>query len=107
MRNRACDETATAVPHGCSILIRRKGRRFKKLDAALDTSATIIAICVIDGRDGSIVFAPTDPEAIFLKPHLPRLQRVVHEATSWSACTTIGKTRRADEDGHYGFVVAL
>lgn len=61
-----------------------------KLDATLDTSATTSAICVVNSRDGSIVLettAPTDPEAIFqvLQPYLQHLQRVGHEATSWSA----------------------
>lgn len=61
-----------------------------KLDTALDTSATTAAICVVNSRDGLIVLetiVPTDPEAIFqlLKPYLPRLQRVGHEATNWSA----------------------
>ena len=61
-----------------------------KLHAALDTSATTTALCIVNGRDGSIVLettVTTNPEAIFLvlKPYLPRLQRVGHEATSWSA----------------------
>jgi len=61
-----------------------------KLDAALDTSATTTAICVVNSRDGAIVLettVPTDPKAIFraLVPFLPRLHLVGHEATSWSA----------------------
>jgi len=61
-----------------------------KLSAALDTSATTTALCIVNSRDGSIVLettVPTDPESIFLvlEPYLPRLQRVGHEATSWSA----------------------
>jgi transposase len=61
-----------------------------KLDAALDTSATTTAICVVNSRDGTIVLetsVATEPDAIFaaLKPHLKRLRRVGHEATGWSA----------------------
>ncbi len=61
-----------------------------KLDAALDTSATTTAICVVNSRDGAVVIettVPTDPDAIFraLEPFLPKLQRVGHEATTWSA----------------------
>ena len=61
-----------------------------KLDAALDTSATTTAICVVNSRDGAIVLettVPTNPKAIFraLEPFLPRLHLVGHEATGWSA----------------------
>lgn len=61
-----------------------------KLDAALDTSATTTAICVMNSRDGTIVLetiVPTDPDAIFraLEPYAARLHLVGHEATSWSA----------------------
>lgn len=61
-----------------------------KLDAALDTSATTTAICVVNSRDGSILLettVTTDPDAIFrvLEPYLSRLHLVGHEATSWSA----------------------
>ena len=81
----------SAVQHnGGSTPIRRKGHPPMKLHAALDTSATTTALCIVNGRDGSIVLettVTTNPEAIFLvlKPYLPRLQRVGHEATSWSA----------------------
>ncbi|MDE2041737.1 MAG: IS110 family transposase, partial [Alphaproteobacteria bacterium] len=61
-----------------------------KLDAALDTSATTTAICVVNSRDGTIVLettVPTDPDAIYrvLEPYVARLHLVGHEATSWSA----------------------
>jgi transposase len=61
-----------------------------KLDAALDTSASTTASCVVNSRDGTIVLettVPTDPKAIFrvLEPFLPRLHLVGHEATGWSA----------------------
>jgi len=61
-----------------------------KLDAALDTSATTTAICIVNSRDGAAVLeatVPTDPAAIFrvLEPYLPRLHLVGHEATGWSA----------------------
>jgi len=61
-----------------------------KLDAALDTSATTTALCIVNSRDGSIVLettVTTDPEAIFgvLEPYLPRLHLVGHEATTWSS----------------------
>lgn len=61
-----------------------------KLDAALDTSATTTAICIVNSRDGAIVLETpvlTDPDAIarVLTPYLPRLHLVGHEATSWSA----------------------
>jgi transposase len=61
-----------------------------KLDAALDTSATTTAICIVNSRDGAIVLettVPTDPDAIarVLTPFLPRLHLVGHEATGWSA----------------------
>jgi transposase len=61
-----------------------------KLDAALDTSATTTAICIVNNRDGELVLettVPTEPDAIFrvLKPYLPWLHLVGHEATSWSA----------------------
>ena len=59
-------------------------------DAALDTSATTTAICVVNSRDGAVVLeasATTDPDAIFrvLAPYAPRLRLVGHEATTWSA----------------------
>lgn len=59
-------------------------------DAALDTSATTTAICVVSSRTGEIVLESsviTDPDAIFavLAPYLPRLHLVRHEATTWSA----------------------
>jgi transposase len=52
-----------------------------KLSAALDTSASRTAICVVNSRDGSVVFevsVATDPAIIFgaLAPFLPRLDRV-------------------------------
>lgn len=61
-----------------------------KVDAALDTSATTTAVCVVNSRDGSIVLEAsvlTDPESIFrvLEPYATRLNLVGHEATSWSA----------------------
>jgi transposase len=61
-----------------------------KLDAALDTSATTTAICIVNSRDGAVVLettVPTEPDAIFrvLESYLPRLHLVGHEATSWSA----------------------
>jgi transposase len=61
-----------------------------KLDAALDTSATTTAICVIDRTEGDVVFettVKTDPDAIFraLKRYAGRLHLVGHEATGWSA----------------------
>jgi transposase len=56
-----------------------------KLSAALDTSTTKTAICVVNSRDGSVVFeatVATDPAIIFeaLAPYRPRLDRVGHEA---------------------------
>lgn len=61
-----------------------------KLDAALDTSATTTAVCVVNSRDGSIILETsvlTDPDAIFrvLEPYASRLNLVGHEATSCSA----------------------
>jgi len=61
-----------------------------KLDAALDTSATTTAICIVNSRDGGVVLetcVTTDPDAIFgvLEPYLPRLHLVGHEATGWAA----------------------
>lgn len=61
-----------------------------KLDAALDTSATTTAICIVNRRDGTILLetsVPTDPDAIFgvLEPYAAKLHLVGHEATSWSA----------------------
>jgi transposase len=74
---------------GGSILIRRRGHPAMKLCAALDTSSPRTAICVVNSRDGSIVFeasVATDPAIIFgaLAPFLPRLERVGHEAGSVS-----------------------
>lgn len=59
-------------------------------DAALDTSATTTALCVVTSRDGTVVFettVPTDPEAIAmaLRPFGGRLRKVGHEATTWSS----------------------
>lgn len=59
-------------------------------DAALDTSATTTALCVVTSRDGTVVFettVPTDPEAIALalQPFGGRLRKVGHEATTWSS----------------------
>ena len=59
-------------------------------DAALDTSATTTAICVVNSRTGEVVLESsviTDPDAIFgvLAPYAPRLHLVGHEATTWSA----------------------
>ena len=58
-----------------------------KLPAALDTSTSETAVCVVNSRDGSIVFevsVATDPAIFFgvLAPFLPRLDRVSHEAGS-------------------------
>nr|WP_315783167.1 transposase [Bradyrhizobium sp. SZCCHNPS1003] len=58
-----------------------------KLSAALDTSSTKTAICVVNSRDGAVVFeasVATDPAVIFeaLAPYLPRLDKVGHEAGS-------------------------
>ena len=58
-----------------------------KLSAALDTSTSRTAVCVVNSRDGSVVFevsVATDPAIIFgvLAPFLPRLDRVGHEAGS-------------------------
>jgi transposase len=58
-----------------------------KLSAALDTSISKTAVCVVNSRDGSVVFeasVATDPAVIFgtLAPFLPRLERVGHEAGS-------------------------
>lgn len=58
--------------------------------AALDTSATTTAICVVRSEDGEISLetsVTTDPEAIWkaLKPYTERLLLVGHEATGWSA----------------------
>src|SRR5467141_1679767 len=69
---------------------RRRGPVPMKLDAALDTSATTTAICVVNSRDGAILLettVTTDPGAIFgvLEPYVSRLHLVGHEATSWSA----------------------
>jgi transposase len=56
-----------------------------KLCAALDTSTTKTAICVVNSRDGAVVFevtVATDPAIIFaaLAPYRTRLERVGHEA---------------------------
>lgn len=56
-----------------------------KLCAALDTSTSRTAVCVVNHRDGSVVFeasVATDPAIIFgaLAPFLQRLDRVGHEA---------------------------
>jgi transposase len=72
---------------GGSILIRRRGRPAMKLSAALDTSTSRTAICVVNSRDGSVVFevsVATDPAIIFgaLAPFLTRLDKVGHEAGS-------------------------
>src|ERR1700741_992924 len=74
---------------GGSILIRQRGHPAMKLCAALDTSSPRTAICVVNSRDGSIVFeasVATDPAIIFgaLAPFLPRLERVGQEAGSVS-----------------------
>lgn len=58
-----------------------------KLSAALDTSSTKTAICVMNSRDGTIVFEAsvlTDPAIIFeaLAPYLSQLDKVGHEACS-------------------------
>jgi transposase len=58
-----------------------------KLSAALDTSTSRTAVCVVNSRDGTVVFeadVATDPAIIFgaLAPYLPRLDRVGHEAGS-------------------------
>jgi transposase len=60
-----------------------------KLCAALDKSSSKTAICVVNSRDGSVVFevsVATDPAIIFsaLATFLPRLERVGHEAGSVS-----------------------
>jgi hypothetical protein len=60
-----------------------------KLSAALDTSRSKTAVCVVNSRDGSVVFetsVATDPAVIFgaLAPFLPCLDRVGHEAGSVS-----------------------
>jgi hypothetical protein len=62
-----------------------EARRAMKLCAALDTSSSRTAICVVNSRDGSIVYeasVATDPAIIFgaLAPFLPRLESVGHEA---------------------------
>jgi transposase len=56
-----------------------------KLCAALDTSTTKTAICIVNSRDGAVVFevtVATDPAIIFaaLAPFRTRLERVGHEA---------------------------
>jgi transposase len=66
-----------------------EARRAMKLCAALDTSSSRTAICVVNSRDGSIVYeasVATDPAIIFgaLAPFLPRLESVGHEAGSVS-----------------------
>jgi transposase len=76
---------AVAQHAGDSTLIRRKGRAPMKLSAALDTSTTKTAICVVNSRDGSVVFeatVATDRAIIFeaLAPYRPRLDRIGHEA---------------------------
>jgi hypothetical protein len=58
-----------------------------KLSAALDTSTSKTPVCVVNSRDGFVVFeasVATDPAIIFgaLAPFLPRLDRVGHEAGS-------------------------
>jgi hypothetical protein len=83
--------SATKAQHGDgSSLIRRRGRPAMKLSAALDTSTAKTAICVVNSRDGTIVFeasVATDPAIIFetLAPYLPRLDKVGHEASSVAA----------------------
>jgi len=67
-----------------------RGFSRRPLDAALDTSATTTAICIVNSRDGAVVLetcVTTDPDAIFgvLEPYLPRLHLVGHEATGWAA----------------------
>jgi transposase len=56
-----------------------------KLSAAIDTSMSKTAVCVVNSRDGSVVFevsVATDRAIILgaLVPFLPRLDRVGHEA---------------------------
>jgi transposase len=56
-----------------------------KLSAALDTSTTKTAICVVNSRDGTVAFettVATDPAIIFaaLAPYRSRLDCVGHEA---------------------------
>jgi hypothetical protein len=84
--------------HGSGpIPIRRRG-----FSAALDTSASRTAICVVNSRDGSVVFevsVATDPAIIFgaLAPFLPRLDRIGHEAGSvapWLQATATRRHRR-------------
>jgi transposase len=58
-----------------------------KISAALDTSTSKTAVCVVNSRGGSVVFeasVATDPAIVFgaLAPFLPRLDRVGHEAGS-------------------------
>jgi transposase len=55
------------------------------LSAALDTSTSKTAICIVNSRDGAVVFeatVATDPAIIFaaLAPYRARLERVGHEA---------------------------
>ena len=61
-------EAASSPParhhDGGSILIRRRGRPPMKLDAALDTSATTTAICVVNSWDGAIVLETIDADGL-------------------------------------------
>ena len=80
------------MPHGRSILIRRKGRRLKKLDPRSTPPPPSSRSASSTAPSVPSFFLPTVTELIFSQPAPPRLQRVVHEAASWSACATIGKS---------------
>ena len=67
------------------MVIRRRGPAAMNLSAALDTSTSKTAICIVNSRDGAVVFeatVATDPAIIFaaLAPYRARLERVGHEA---------------------------
>jgi hypothetical protein len=90
----AVNATATSAAADAAsagvITPRRRGRPPMQYHAALDTSATTTAICVVRSQDGEIALetsVTTDPEAIWrvLKPYADRLLLVGHEATGWSA----------------------
>jgi hypothetical protein len=75
---------------GGSILIRRRGRPAMKLCAALDTSTSRTAVCVVNSRDGSVVFEATSRRILpSLLAHWRRFFRA-----SIASATRLGAWRR-------------
>ena len=92
-----------AVLHSVGVQPRRRGRPPMKLDAALDTSATTTAICIVNSGDGAVVLettVPTDPDAIarVLSPYLPRLHLAGHEVGEGGRAFLLRETGARDLD---------